>query len=394
MLHFAVNSKVGWSFYKKVKASHNKDFAITMMLPLLQFYCGVHPDIVAAYADLFSSWKTLCAPVVNMADVRQVVQDTPRIFQELEKKLLPLICVPALHATSHLPAQVLYWGVMADTASWKYEGAFSRYGRMARRNTAKPVETLARRLKNEWGLKELARIAGIDYNAAVGKEPRVPPVHPYTPRRPDGHEINPRNPSEYADKAKPAVLVHEYYENRFTHDEVPGMPPYTDIMEYINAYNYCITEYSSMKINNRIQVQSQDRNRRDQTCNEYVLLRDPQGGPDRLGLVKSIYRLTLSKETVENLPRGQQLLLLVDEYPLRPADRGLELCRLHDGRVVVHETTDEPVLRLVDVSCLCEVANMCPDPRFRRVNGRLSRELVLTKGQLQNVCLRNPYAQE
>lgn len=389
-----MGAKVLWSFYKKIKASHNKDFAITMMLPLLQFYCGVHPDIVAAYADLFSSWKILCAPVVNMDDVDQVVQDTPRIFRQLETKLLPIVCVSALHATSHLPAQVLHWGVMADTASWKYEGAFSKYGRMARRNTAKQVETLVRRLKNEWALKELARIVGIDYKAAVGKEPRMPPIHPYTPRQPDGLEINPKSPSEYTGESRPAELVKQYYESRFTHDEVPGMPPQPEIMKYINDYDFCITEYSSLKINNRIEVQSQGRNRREQTCNEYVVLLDPRGGPRRLGLVKSIYRLTLGNTTVEGLSRGQQLLLLVEEYPLSPADVGLERCRLHDGRVVVHDTTNKPELRLVDVSCIWDVASMCPDPRVPGENGSPRQVLVLTKGQLQNMELRNPYAQE
>ena len=389
VLHSTTAAKVQWSFFKKIKASHNKDFAITMMIPLLQFYCGVHPDIIAAYADLFSSWKILCAPVLNMNDVYKVVQDTPRIFQQLETKLLPIVCVSALHATSHLPAQVYYWAVMADTASWKFEGAFSKYGRMARRNTGKPVETLARRLKNEWALKELARIMGIDYNAAVRKEPRLPPIHQYTPRRPDGDEINPRSASKYADGSKPAVLVAEYFERYFDHDDVPGLPNKQKIMEHIDAYDYSITEYSSLKINNRIEIQSQDRNRRDQTCNEYVVLHNRQGGPRRLGHVKSIYRLTLGKD----YPCGQQLLLLVAEYPLFPVDGALERCRLN-GQVSVHDTTGKPKLRLVDVSCISEGATMCPDPRFQQENGPCRQELVLTKGQLQNVKLRNPYAGE
>ena len=31
-VQYTVGAKVLWSFYKKIKASHNKDFAITMML--------------------------------------------------------------------------------------------------------------------------------------------------------------------------------------------------------------------------------------------------------------------------------------------------------------------------------------------------------------------------
>ena len=384
-----------------MKASHNKDFAITQILVTMLIIGGVYPSICAALADLFDGIKTLTGYVIRVADVEAVQASWDSVFKNLQTVLIPVDRTAALHALYHLPAQVLWYGPSPSLWSYPFEGEFSQWKLMAQKNNATPVQTLTRRLSMLMGLRDLARYVGVPVpGASAGVAPDVV-VPDDNGEAKDGKAFlfDALKVSNGPDSMRFEDLVRKYYDTEAGCRAAGGRKD--DISKAITYGQVEAREFASIDVVGNIIIQGED-NKRRKTCNEWLFLlpspiTDPDGNADSaatpkkpdIGRVHRIYRVSIGP--IDN-PIAKRLLLLVARYPARDVDPELQRANLRDRMYCLWDA-DQPAYELVDVTSIDDQAIQAQDVRKRTDSaGNFHWYLFFTKSRLRNIQLTDPYA--
>ena len=377
------------SLYRKIKASHWKDHAISGLLLALWYGAGVDEELAEAFAGLWSGLKVLCAHAVSYKAVNKVKEDWKGVFKTLHRKLLPNEYKASLHALYHLPDQVLWYGPLPDLWSFPFEGLFTKLKPMAMLNRAMPAQTLVARFEAMMSLQHLYRCLGGEKNASISASRWTVQVA----HRGDPDGINVGSPgtislSEDIPDVDFLNLLIEYYTAR-GNDEIPDVlksPPST--------IRYDISEFDTLMSGN-VKIQGA-KSQCTKTNNRHVLVRCSEGGQPYLGFVYSIVRFQMFNNDRPLEEGNGRLLLLVGKEPLQsvPEDERLGKCGYagskHPGFGYVDVPGCSHHFCLIGVDEIQDQAFLVPDI-LHNVEPSDRRNIVLSKGSLQNITLRDPF---
>lgn len=185
--------------------------------------------------------------------------------------------------------------------------------------------------------------------------------------------------------------VQDFY-SRHWGDDLRNPNQLHRIKKWIGEDRVKIAQYDRLRIGD-IEVQCEG-NQRVARSNEWVLLKATPGRRPSLGHVQALYKVQV-KGDADRIAE-ERLLLHVAEYGLAEADGYLKGFGL-DRFVYVYSRNSTPAHKLIDVSRILEQAIRVPDMRTRLpveqtgTEAQYSQWLILDKGTLQNVDLKNPF---
>ena len=357
-MHFKAQGKEETSF-RKIKASECKDHAVSGALPTMAYFGGTHDLVTDAYAHLCYVIKQLCSHVVDVAEIRDLMDaEMSEMIHKLVKVLPPPEQIPALHALSHLPEQILRYGPLPDYHSFPFEGKFAKLKPLAQINKAMPAATLAARVATEMGLRDVSRL-----------------YCSYTP--PKNEQIVLSTATRTKDRLhSPQSLSHLLYR------------AHTDqrLRQLIQHRLFDVTEYKTVTIKNSVEIQGRhsSRTKRD---NRWVLLRSSSDQPG-LGHVESILRVRIRAEEESDNTIDDRIYLLVDLHRLGAGEPWMR-----DQYEFWDKAPPQKCLVTIDqVLDQCFLGPHCDYPRREgeyddmvpKEPASYDRHLVYTKGRLRN----------
>jgi len=387
------------TYSRSIKASEWKDAAISGMLPVLMMMAGVHVTVVRGYSTLFHLLKILCARTIDVEEVTHLKEGQHEIFLYLKDALLPTEQTISLHYLQHLAAQVLDAGPLCNIWSFPLEGYFAFLKPIAQLNKASPDLTSLHRVATMEGIRGLLR----NTTPGFGVPPRSPEddwseqpgIVPLNRGKTLGKDCSIRTafPADHQRPQKHTLIqaVEDFYQGRWG-DSLANPNKLRKIQSWIREDHVKITQYDRLRIGD-IEVQCEG-NQRVARSNEWLVLKATSALQPSLGHVRAIYKMQVTDE--RNSIAEERLLLHVAEYELYEADSDLRRFGL-ERFVYLYRQDSRPTNKLIDVSCIFQQAIRMPDMRTRLpveqtgTEAQYSQWLILDKGTLQNVDLRNPF---